>query len=103
MEINNVHVAYFSATYTTRTVVREIAARMGGNIVEHDITGPGGNVGPVALGEGDVMVAGVPVYAGRVPQAAAERLRQKAAMGRGGQMAPARERTFRQSPPRRPK
>ena len=76
MEINNVHVAYFSATYTTRTVVREIAARMGGNIVEHDITGPGGNVGPVALGEGDVMVAGVPVYAGRVPQAAAERLRR---------------------------
>lgn len=74
MEVKNVHLVYFSATYTTRKVVREIARVMGGNTVEHDITcgRPAGDV--VIGGEGCVAVVGVPVYAGRVPAQAAEAL-----------------------------
>ena len=38
MNITDIHVVYFSATYTTRTIVREIAKAIGGNIIEHDVT-----------------------------------------------------------------
>lgn len=76
MRINNVHVVCFSATYTTRTVVREIAGRIAGNVVEHDITN-GLPENDVALDStGDLLVVGVPVYAGRVPDSAAGALRR---------------------------
>ena len=74
MNIENVHLVYFSATYTTRKVVRAVAARLPGTVVEHDITAlePPDDV---ALSDrGDLMVVGVPVYAGRVPVMAADAL-----------------------------
>lgn len=66
---------YFSATFTTRKVVRAIGAAFGGEVVEHDITCGGPSGGAVSLGSGDLLVAGVPVYAGRVPAQAAVALR----------------------------
>lgn len=82
MDITNIHLVYFSATFTTRKILREIARTMGGNTVEHDIT-CGRPEGDVKIdGARDVLIAGVPVYAGRVPAQAAEGL--KAFSGNGG-------------------
>ena len=38
MNIRTIHSVYFSATYTTRKVVREIARVIGCETVEHDVT-----------------------------------------------------------------
>lgn len=68
------HIIYFSATYTTRTVCQGIARRIGGDIVEHDIT----NEAPkenVEIGPDDRVLFGAPVYCGRIPEMAAERIR----------------------------
>lgn len=75
MKIDRVHLVYFSATFTTRKVVRAIGAAFGGEVVEYDITCGGPSGGMVSLGSGDLLVAGVPVYAGRVPAQAAVALR----------------------------
>ena len=50
MNITDIHVVYFSATYTTRTIVREIAKAIGGNIIEHDVTN--------ALPESEITLSG---------------------------------------------
>ena len=71
MEIRNIHLVYFSATYTTRKTVREIARAFGGNVTEHDVT-CGLPFGELNLGgEGNLLIAGAPVYAGRLPVRAA--------------------------------
>ena len=71
MEIRNIHLVYFSATYTTRKIVREIARAFGGNVTEHDVT-CGLPFGELNLGgEGNLLIAGAPVYAGRLPVRAA--------------------------------
>ena len=38
MKTENVHLTYFSATYTTRKVARAVAGRLPGQLAEHDIT-----------------------------------------------------------------
>lgn len=75
MKTTDIHLVYFSATYTTRKIVREIARVMGGNVVEHDITCGGPDAGVSVAADGGVLVVGVPVYAGRVPAQAAEALK----------------------------
>ena len=55
---------------------------MGGNVIEHDITCGRPSAKVMVDGEHDVLVAGAPVYAGRVPRQAAEALR--AFSGNGG-------------------
>lgn len=71
MEIRNIHLVYFSATYTTRKIVREIARAFGVNVTEHDVT-CGLPFGELNLGgEGNLLIAGAPVYAGRLPVRAA--------------------------------
>lgn len=82
MDIRNIHLVYFSATFTTRKILREIARVMGGNVIEHDITCGRPSAKVMVDGEHDVLVAGAPVYAGRVPRQAAEALR--AFSGNGG-------------------
>lgn len=71
MEIRNIHLVYFSATYTTRKILREMARAFGGNVTEHDVT-CGLPFGTLNLGgEGNLLIAGAPVYAGRLPVRAA--------------------------------
>lgn len=74
MEITNLRLVYFSATYTTRKIVRKIAQQITCHITEHDITNavPADDV--VLNSESEVLMIGVPVYAGRVPSAALEAL-----------------------------
>ena len=75
MKIETVHLVYFSATYTTRKVAREVARVVGGRVVEHDVTCrlPEGET--VSCGEGELLLAAAPVYAGRIPGRMAEALK----------------------------
>lgn len=75
MEIRKVHLVYFSATFTTRKVVREIGRVIGAEVVEHDVTCAVPACETVLSAAGDLLVVGVPVYVGRVPAHAAEALR----------------------------
>lgn len=74
MEITNTCLVYFSATYTTRKIIREIARQMACNTTEHDITNtiPVENV--VLNSENNLLIVGVPVYAGRIPSTTIEAL-----------------------------
>ena len=66
MKIAKVYSVYFSATYTTRKVVREISKLLGGEIEEYDITS--NNIKDnIEFSRGDVLVIGMPVYGGRIP------------------------------------
>lgn len=64
---------YFSPTGTTEKVVSGIAGKVAENINGDggfrifDFTLPGGRQQPPSFSEGDVVVVGVPVYAGRIP------------------------------------
>lgn len=64
---------YFSATGTTRKVVSRIAEKISREIIPEasfsvvDFTLPEKREIPVSFSKGDVVVFGVPVYAGRVP------------------------------------
>ncbi len=62
---------YFSATGTTEKIVTciadELAAREGGKAECYDFTLPQGREGQPEFGENDVVVFGVPTYAGRIP------------------------------------
>lgn len=73
MRITNV---YFSATYTTRKVVEEISAAMADEgVSNYDITNDE-CLEPVVLDSDQLLVMGIPVYAGRVPAMAVERLKR---------------------------
>ncbi len=65
------HAMYWSATGTTRKVVREIAnvlsAHLGGKVTVHDFTPPEARETAYSFGKDDLVVFGTPVYAGRVP------------------------------------
>ncbi|WP_407310815.1 EFR1 family ferrodoxin [Desulfosporosinus sp. SB140] len=68
---------YFSATGTTKKIVSGIAKKLSENVSEKpdwkivtnnlDFTLPGVRLKPVSFSEQDVVIIGVPVYAGRVP------------------------------------
>ena len=67
-----INAMYFSATDTTKKVVSEIAMKIAMNfnqeiINDIDFTLPGSRIKPVSFSEEDVVIIGVPVYAGRVP------------------------------------
>lgn len=66
MEISAIKLVYFSATYTTRKVVRLIAKEIGKETTEYDIT----QVTPeadITFDKNNLLVIGMPVYAGRIP------------------------------------
>lgn len=69
----NICTMYFSPTGTTRTVVTRIAERLEKNagdtaaIKEHDFTLPAGRREAPSFSGSDLLIIGVPVYAGRVP------------------------------------
>ncbi|WP_455674916.1 4Fe-4S binding protein [Phocaeicola sp.] len=70
MEITNINLVYFSATYTTRKIVREIAGQISNHITQYDITtqSPANDI--ISHNPGELLIVGVPVYAGRVPTVA---------------------------------
>lgn len=66
---------YFSATYTTKRVVEAVAAGLSNEVASYDITNDTAT-DAVIIPREELLVVGVPVYAGRVPAMAAERLRR---------------------------
>ncbi len=66
---------YFSATYTTRKVVEAVASHLSNEVVTYDITNDT-TTNEVIIPADELLVVGVPVYAGRVPAIAVERLRR---------------------------
>lgn len=75
MNITTLHIVYYSATYTTQRIVREMAKVIGFETIEHDIT-----MRPLdeqlQLSEHDVLLIGMPVFGGLIPTDAAERLKK---------------------------
>ncbi|NDW13520.1 4Fe-4S ferredoxin [Bacteroides sp. 214] len=69
----NPTLTYFSATFTTKRIVTLLAEQFQGETVIHDITLTP-LVNEVSLAADDLLIVGIPVYAGRVPALAAERL-----------------------------
>ena len=64
---------YFSATYTTKRVVEAVVKNLSNEVTAYDITSDA-STDEVAITADELVVVGVPVYAGRVPAMAAERL-----------------------------
>ena len=76
MRIENAELIFFSPTGTTRAVLEAIAEGLGTAVSTMDLTLP---VSSAHASEGaapQLAVLGVPVYAGRVPELAAARLRE---------------------------
>jgi len=73
MEISKINLVYFSATYTTKKILKQIAGRIGDKIIEYDITQniPKTNI---LFGNKDLLIVGMPVYAGRIPSVALDAL-----------------------------
>ena len=71
MNVEKWIVAHFSPTGGTKRIAETIAAGFGTSVVEMDLTKAGC---AVSLGEKDAVMAVLPVYGGRVPQIALERL-----------------------------
>lgn len=71
MNISTVWAAYFSATDSTKKVVTRIASRLASQanvpLRTFDFTLPAVRTQPKEFSEGDLVVFGTPVYAGRVP------------------------------------
>ncbi|NLW78947.1 MAG: 4Fe-4S binding protein [Ruminococcaceae bacterium] len=71
MKFQKVWVCFFSATGTTRkiaeTMARRLAQQGGVPFGAVDFTTPAHRQTPPAFSEGDLVVVGTPVYAGRVP------------------------------------
>ncbi len=74
MEVTNINLVYFSATYTTRKIVRRIATQINEHITEYDITTQSPPQDIVSQNAGELFIVGVPVYAGRVPSGAIKAL-----------------------------
>jgi len=66
MEILKVKLVYFSATYTTRKIVRLISEEFGLETEEFDIT-QSIAVKDIVCEKKELLIVGMPVYAGRIP------------------------------------
>ena len=66
---------YFSATYTTRQVVNYVSRQLSEQVIEYDITNDPGT-DEVLMTTDEVLVVGIPVYAGRIPVMAVDRIRR---------------------------
>ena len=66
---------YFSATYTTKRIVEHVANQLSDEITTYDITNED-SLEEVTLPKEELLIVGIPVYAGRVPAMAVERIRR---------------------------
>lgn len=64
---NKLNLLIFSPTDTTAKTVRSIAHGINENFSEYNITLPDNRNSEIIFNENDVVIIGVPVYAGRVP------------------------------------
>lgn len=59
---------YFSPTNTTAKIVKEVAKGIGEITTEYNLTLSANRQDEIAFGSNDLVIVGVPVYAGRVPE-----------------------------------
>jgi len=77
MEVNHVKLIYFSATGTTRKILESIAEGIAVEAVEHiNLTLPGGARQSPPPFSDELVVIGAPVYGGRLPIDAINRLKK---------------------------
>ena len=87
MKTKEISTLFFSATGTTKKIVTGIAEELSGNVTgetavkEINFTLPEARKQAVAFGREDIVVAGVPVYAGRVPNVLLKYLKSIAGNG----------------------
>jgi len=75
VDLNKVKLIYFSPTRTTKKILEGIAQGIGADTVEHiDLTLPQAETKTEDVGTDELVLLGVPVYEGRVPQIALPRL-----------------------------
>lgn len=67
MKFSKVSVVYFSASYTTQKIVRWIGQELKPSFEEYDITRKQ-IASDIFLDTNEVLIVGMPVYAGRIPQ-----------------------------------
>lgn len=75
MKTFNINLVYFSATYTTRKIVRQIAEHTGDKTTEYDIT-QNTLQSDIVLSDTDLLIIGVPVYSGRIPAMAVDEIKK---------------------------
>ena len=77
MKLDVLDIVFFSPTGTTRTILEEIAKGIGAEkISQFDLTLPEVKNKNLSQNEHDLTLIGVPVYAGRVPMEAVDRLQK---------------------------
>lgn len=77
MQIDAVTLAYFSPTRTTKRILEEIAAGLDCDTVTHlDLTPPAVSGRALPVDRASLVLIGAPVYGGRLPSVAVQRLRQ---------------------------
>lgn len=64
----NLKLLYFSPTDTTKKIVTSIANSIDSDFIEYDITLPQNRTKPISFTKDDLVIIGVPTYAGRVPK-----------------------------------
>lgn len=74
--IKSVHMLYFSPTGGTKKIVKAVGKTLGYPLQEHDMTLPVNRTEGLELAEDELLLVGVPVYAGRVPELAANYLQR---------------------------
>lgn len=75
MDIKNAVSVYFSPTDSTHRILSAITKELPWPVQELDITDYPADDGEYRLSANELLLAGVPVYGGRVPAAAAQRLK----------------------------
>jgi len=82
MKPEPVTLIYFSPTHTTKRVLDRIACGLGASSVERiDLTPPSSRTRRLPDVRGGLTIIGAPVYAGRIPLEAAQRIRRLQAHG----------------------
>ncbi len=77
MNINQVKLIYFSPTGTTKKILEGLAQGLQAETVEHlNLTPPDASTGAIAEMNDELAIVGAPVYGGRLPPDAAQRLRR---------------------------
>lgn len=66
---------YFSATYTTKRIVEHVANQLSDEITTYDITNED-SLEEMTIPKEELLIVGIPVYAGRVPAMAVDRIRR---------------------------